>query len=177
MNKIYTGIGSRSTPPKYLDEIRKIAEVLSNKDWILRSGGAEGADTAFEEGVECTCGAYFKKDCDCKEVYLPWKNFNKNKSTFFDVSEEALKMAEKYHPAWKYLSRGARLLHARNCYQVLGMKLNKPSDIIICYTKDGAGKGGTGQALRIAKDYNIPIIDLGGKTSESESLLNEILNE
>lgn len=45
-------------------------------------------------------------------------------------------------------------------YQVLGYDLKTPSDMVICWTKDGGASGGTGQALRIAKDYNIPIYNL-----------------
>lgn len=51
-------------------------------------------------------------------------------------------------------------LHARNCYQVLGADLRTPTQFVICWTPRGSGEGGTGQALRIAKAYNIPIFDL-----------------
>ncbi len=186
--KIYTGIGSRSTPPKYLNEIRKIAEILGNNHWCLRSGGADGADSAFEEGSDKCIWPW--SNHQHKEIYLPWKNFNQNKSVLYlyhtlntgneanvETTTKAFELAAKYHPGWKALSRGAKLLHARNSFQVLGHDLKTPSKVIICYTYKGHGKGGTGQALRIAKDYKIPIIDLGGVTTDSQKLLNEMLNE
>jgi len=186
MVKFYTGIGSRSTPPKYLAEIKIIAETLGNKHWCLRSGGAEGADTAFEEGSKNALWIW--SDRKSSEIYLPWKNFNNNKSPLYlpdqifsdkqrsiEITCTAFEIAAKYHPGWKHLSRGGKLLHARNSFQVLGHDLKTPSSLIICYTYMGHGKGGTGQALRIAKDYCIPIIDLGNKTPEVEKQLADLL--
>jgi hypothetical protein len=48
----------------------------------------------------------------------------------------------------------------RNTYQVLGADLNMPADVVVCWTVDGKASGGTGQAMRIAKDYAIPIVNL-----------------
>lgn len=100
------------------------------------------------------------------EVYLPWKGFNKNiKSEHIELDspkEWAFDMAKEFHPNWYACKWGAKALHARNTHQVLGAATEGPkSDIIICWTKDGKGQGGTGQALRIANNFNIPIYDLG----------------
>jgi hypothetical protein len=59
------------------------------------------------------------------------------------------------------LSEAVRKLMARDTHQILGQDCNTPVDFAVCYTKAGAGKGGTGQALRIAEDYQISVIDLG----------------
>lgn len=45
----YTGIGSRETPQEIQNLMFKIAQKLDSK-YILRSGGADGADLAFEKG-------------------------------------------------------------------------------------------------------------------------------
>jgi hypothetical protein len=50
---------------------------------------------------------------------------------------------------------------ARNAMQILGPKLNHPADLVITWTEMGLRKGGTGQALRIAEEYSVPIINLG----------------
>lgn len=150
-NQIYTGIGSRETPQEVLELMKLIAKWSAKDGWTLRSGGANGADSAFEEG----CGL------GLKEIYLPWKGFNGNASPWYDPDEDALNLAARYHPAWEKCSREARLFHARNCYQVLGLGLDKPSNCVVCYTHKGEGKGGTGQAIRIAKAYNIKVFDLG----------------
>ena len=71
MNKYYTGVGSRETPKDVLDLMEKIAYKLSKKGWILRSGGAEGADSAFFQG----CEKY--SSTPIAEIYIPWNGFNK----------------------------------------------------------------------------------------------------
>ena len=101
-----------------------------------------------------------KSITDESEIYLPWEKFNGNRSRFFYLSQEAYKIAEHYHPAWNKLSDAGKKLMARNTYQVLGYDLKTPSEMIICWTKDGKDQGGTSQAIRIARDYNIPVINL-----------------
>lgn len=162
MNKIYAGIGSRTCPQEVLSEMTRIASVLAKEEFTLRSGGAPGADTAFEVGCDKANGK--------KEIYLPWKNFNKNLSTRIGVCDEALNLAAKYHPMWKIqLPYSVRVLIARNGYQILGQNLCDPCDFVICYTSDGASShlertkntGGTGQGISIASANNIPIFNLG----------------
>ena len=76
---IYTGIGSRKTPPFMCWVMTKLAQDLCAKQALLRSGGAGGADTAFEDGADWR-----------KEVYLPWKGFNGNESKLYIGSGELL---------------------------------------------------------------------------------------
>lgn len=149
----YAGIGSRETPPDILALMTKIAVSLAKSGHILRSGGADGADSAFEAGA------------NEKEIYLPWLGFNGNPSKLLP-SKEAFIMAEKFHPAWHKCSHAARKLHARNCHQVMGKDLKTPSAFIICWTKGALGGGGTGQAIRIAKAHDIPVHDLADKNTE-----------
>ena len=151
--KYYTGIGSRNTPEEILKVFENIARYLSTQDFILRSGAADGADSAFEKGCDKNLGK--------KEIYLPWKEFNNSNSTLIVSDPFAFELAKKYHPYWQNLNPGVKKLQARNSHQVLGQDLNTPSEFIICYTKNGKGQGGTGQALRIAKDYQIKIFDAG----------------
>jgi len=132
--------------------MREIAGYLFNKfGYILRSGAADGADAAFESGVPSAAHT---------EIYLPWRGFNNHPSPLFTVDEEATKLAENYHPAWDSLSPITRLLMIRNGYQVLGKNLNDPVEFIVCWTPGGKIKGGTGQALRIAKAFNIPVFNM-----------------
>jgi len=147
--KYYAGIGSRETPPDVLRQMTKIANRLHELNYWLRSGGANGADLAFEDGAQ-----------NKKEIYLPWKGFNKSNSEFFEVSKEALELSSQFHPYWHNLKEYARLLHGRNAYQVLGKDLKTPSDFIICWTKGGKEIGGTAQAIRIAKYFKIKVYNL-----------------
>lgn len=161
----YAGIGSRETPKDVLIVFEKVAAFLSNNGFILRSGGAEGADKAFEIGCDGVNGK--------KEIYLPWKGFEGSNSDLIVNNPKAFKIAKQFHPYWYNLSQGAQKLQARNSHQVLGEDLNTPSKFIICWTKNGNGSGGTGQAIRIAKYWNIPIFD-AGKYKDVDEMRREL---
>lgn len=138
IERFYAGIGSRETPFMVLNLMTGLAQTFLRAGLTLRSGGAAGADRAFEDGAE-----------DKKQIFLA-----------SDVDQAALDLAAKFHPAWGRCSPYAKLLHARNGYQVLGRDLKTPSEFVCCWTKDGGPTGGTGQALRIAAAYHIPIFNL-----------------
>jgi hypothetical protein len=154
----YAGIGSRETPPAIQQIMRIIAAELGSRGWVLRSGHAEGADIAFEYGA-------FGRP---KEIYLPWKGFNGGQvgkdGAIIPESlgnyKQAMTYAEHFHPAWEKCSNGAKALHTRNIYQILGQDLNTPVKCVVCWTKDGKSSGGTGQALRLAEYLEIPIFNL-----------------
>jgi hypothetical protein len=157
--RYYAGIGSRQTPEPILKVMEQIGKFLAERGWILRSGGADGADSAFERGCDAGQGK--------KEIYLPWKGFNNNSSDLFlkshhlkGTKEKAFEIASQYHPVWEQLSYGAQCLMARNVYQVLGQDLATPVSMVICYNLGGFTHGGTSQAMRIARDRAIPIFRL-----------------
>ncbi len=151
MTKYYAGVGSRETPLDVPVLMTKIARWLDRRDYVLRSGGTDGADTAFAEGATH------------KEIFLPWEGFNGLRgSPKIDsrAALEAMKIAEHFHPAWNRCSDAAKRLHTRNVYQILGDDLHTSSEFVVCWTKDGKASGGTGQALRIAAAEQIPIFNL-----------------
>ena len=143
----YAGIGSRKTPQSILTQMTGIAAQLQTLGYTLHSGGADGADSAFEAGVSN----------NAKKIFLPWRGFNGNNSSLFTIPQIAFTIAEKFHPAWHKCSQGAKKLHARNCQQILGPECATPVDFVICWHN---GTGGTTQACRIAAALQIPIINL-----------------
>ena len=157
-DKFVTGVGSRDVDDVGKARVIEIAKLLHEAGYILRSGGADGCDTLFEKNMPN------KKN----EIYLPWKGFNDNKSPLFDISKEAVKMAATVHPKYYSLSLGPQKLHARNTYQVLGKKLDHPSDLLVCWTPDGCRSeksssietGGTRTAIVLADRNNVPIYNL-----------------
>lgn len=158
-SRYYAGIGSRTTPADVLTTMQRIASRMANAGWTLRSGGAQGADTAFQQGCTAVNG--------WMQIFLPWPGFNGIPATagiYPFVDEAALQLAAQFHPNWAACSAGARKLHARNCYQILGPNLATPVDLVLCWTPHGSGSGGTGQALRIAHHHGIPVHDLGHPT-------------
>ena len=178
MNKVYAGIGSRKTPAEVCAAFANLAGRLGKAGWTLRSGRALGADSAFEAGARSVRGS-------C-EIYLPnMHNYTSIEQVVHANSEDVMKgasyldevtgsvlgckiIARLLHPNGKYLSPHALELHARNTYQIIGQDLNSPVNVVICWTEGARGEGGTGQALRLAKMLNIPIIDYGMYTDPSK---------
>lgn len=167
MRGYYTGVGSRTTPIQTCEVIMELATYLANEGWVLRSGGAQGADAAFEIGCSRVSGQ--------KEIFLPWKTFNGNGSLLHSPTNEAIEIAKKHHPSFKYLSRASQLLMSRNTHQVLGLDLKSPSTFFVCWTPDGCETsstrkkttGGTGQAISVATTHSIPIFNLKNKNCMS----------
>lgn len=150
MLKFYAGIGSRQTPPDMLQSMSKIAALMAEKGYVLRSGGAQGADLAFEQGAGLA-----------KRIYLPWIGFAPEG---IPCGDDPLlqEIAKRYHPAWDKLSRGGRALMTRNAAQIsgFGSEGGIRSEFVVCWTPLGKGGGGTGQAIRHALDLGIPVFDL-----------------
>lgn len=163
-NRYYAGIGSRQTPPNILKEMTLLASQLEERGWWLRSGGAAGADEKFAEGVK-----------EKVEIWLPWEGFVKKPNpshTYYVISQDdwdVFDSVEKYHPKPETLSKAGRYLVARNFRQCVG---NPNSEFVVCWTPDGKVVGGTGQALRISKSYNIPIFNMF--FDSREDILNKI---
>ena len=140
VGNIYAGIGSRETPKEILELMTLAAKAFADKGFTLRSGGAIGADVAFEKGCGTNKQIFRAKDC----------------------TEAAKEMTSKYHPAWDKCNDYARNLHGRNCQILLGRDVTNPEPVkfVLCWTKDGKDTGGTGQAIRIATDMGIPVYNL-----------------
>lgn len=144
--RCWTGVGSRSTPPEILTFMWVIAQYLQREGFTLRSGGAKGADSAFESGA------------------------GPNKEIFYakDACQAAMAIAAQFHPAWGACSDYPKKLHGRNAFQVLGRHLSSPSEFLICWTPDGCkshatrtrATGGTGTAISIADAYGVPVYNL-----------------
>lgn len=159
--KYYTGIGSRSTPDHILKLMVKIGKYLALKGYVLRSGGASGADTAFEIG--CDLG---KGD---KDIFIPWVGFNgRTEGIVPKVTTEIMKEVSELHPAWDRCSEGARKLHCRNYFQVNGIKGELGSSFIVCWTPKGKEVGGTAMAMKLGKRRDIPIINLANPNALKE---------
>jgi predicted Rossmann fold nucleotide-binding protein DprA/Smf involved in DNA uptake len=64
--KYYAGIGSRETPKDICLYMTAIAKRLASLGYTCNSGGADGADSAFERGAVIN-----------RQIFLPWDGFNK----------------------------------------------------------------------------------------------------
>lgn len=158
--KTYSGIGSRSTPPEIIEQMKDIAILAFENDYCLNSGGADRADLAFETAVDEVNG--------CMNIFLPWPNFNNNHSNFKRPKPEAYTIAAEIHPAWQFLKPQGQALIARNMHQIHGWNLKSPVDFVCCWTQDGleshenysVRSGGTGAAIALASLNDIPVFNL-----------------
>lgn len=151
---IFAGIGSRKTPERVLAQMTRLGQWALKMDHTVRSGHADGADWAFEQGAQEACDAF-----------IPWPGFNKHLVSGANLivppfDDDYYALVQKYHPAPHRLTPGARKLMARNSCQILGLHLNAPSDAVVCWTPGGVVTGGTGQAIRMAEDHGIPVINM-----------------
>ena len=159
--KFFCGVGSRETPQFIQELFTWIAQELTNSGYILRSGGAPGADMAFEKGASK------------KQIWLPWLGFNGNDSSYVYSKELTIDIVQlvinKQH--WDRLSEAGKKLHCRNVHQVLGNLIDEPiSDFVICWTKNAEIVGGTATAIKLANKFDIPVFNFG-KCKDHEDLL------
>ena len=144
---VYAGIGSRETPQDVLALMTKVAKRLDELGYTLHSGGAAGADKAFEKGATK------------KRIFLALQATN---------DDRAQALVDEVHPFPSALRQYPRDLMARNAYQVFGKELDAPVDFVVCWTPDGVEHheqrkqrtGGTGQALSLASLKGIPVVNM-----------------
>jgi hypothetical protein len=138
----------------------ELAKELESRGYTLRSGGAQGADTAFEKGVS-----------NKKEIFPGGQK----------AGERELKIAREIHPNPQALDNSKNPafvwnLMARNTNQVFGKNLDVPVDFVIAwtqdaltdYTKRSIKSGGTGQAIDMASRKGIPVINLANPNWRQE---------
>jgi hypothetical protein len=158
----YAGIGSRDITLGEMLTIGSVSALLSKMNMLLYSGNAPGADQCFQKSCNKKC-----------VVFLPWSGFEQS---VFDYTTDSVKYFVmgrskpgldsiiKYHPRPASLSTGAQALMARNWHQIQGVPPEFPQVkfVVCCATPKGNGEveGGTGQAVRIANDLKIPVINI-----------------
>ena len=156
----YTGVGSRETPKEICDLITRVAAKLSSLGWVVRTGGAQGADEAFLAG------------CNGRtENFIPWKGFGQYGGQIpnLDANWQHLQQIPDLNPMIyrretrsldKY--KGFWKLQARNVSQVLGLNLDSPSKFCILYapvTSTGV-TGGTNTAYQVAMANGVECFNL-----------------
>lgn len=175
-NFYFTGVGSRNISEEEWETIKAVSAWIVSQGGILRSGKAEGSDSAFEQGVEESV------EPSSKEIYIPWEGAGMNQipthdkvfvldkpsSVNYALSiEHVLSVMDQQH--WDNLKQGGKKLHQRNTHQVLGQDLENPAPslfLLACAdnTRNGDVKGGTATAWKLAKKFNVPCLNIRGKS-------------
>lgn len=169
----YAGIGSRTTPNDVLEDMETIGAMLASKGYILRSGGAGGADEAFESGCNSV-------DPKLKEIWIPWRSYSKDedRSRIFYKTDwrDFHEIVSNYHPNWNACNDAVKSLHCRNLMIITGdfelssEVIDTKCGFVVCYTPKGSLVGGTAVGIRIAEDLGIPVYNLG-----TEGMLEKLL--
>lgn len=197
----YTGIGSRNTPPEILGVMEDAGFRFARMGFVLRSGKANGADAAFQKGVQ---NFFYSVDKQPKEehtvgraeIYIPWNGFKGDPilQDWWDISlpyidslfPEEVKardeLVAELHPNVEALRKkpGAYALHSRNVHQVLGPNLSqkRPSSFCIYYAGEdekGNPKGGTATAVNLCKMCGVRTLNL--LHSKNIEVLHSFLND
>ena len=183
-NMAYAGIGSRETPKEVLALMTKEATWLEGKGYKLQTGYKrkqangklveEGADKAFSDGTKN------------KELFGPDMANAKTRSVAEEIHPNLKGMWSSVYNKWvskvgkdkaTEYADGAIGLQERNTFQVFGAKLDTAVDFVLFYaeeTKDPMRpKGGTGQAVEMARRKGIPTINMANKDWRKE--LTEVI--
>ncbi len=168
----YAGIGSRHTPVHVLEAMTTIASELGAAGWRLRTGGAEGADSAFAAGAPD----------GTTELWLPWRGYNGLHGRHCHVLDRtaaarAESIVSKVHRGWHRLSQGSRKLHARNAAIIHGGSLADPVDAVVCWTPNGVPVGGTATGIHMAERARIPVLNLARLSGEGALARMRALHE
>ena len=102
---------------------------------------------------------------------------NKNLSIIMNQAKinEIEQIAASIHPAWHNCNEWARGMHMRNVHQILGYNLDYPVDAVVTWVKEdayGNPRGGTSTAIKLAREYGIPVFNLN--TPDVQKVLYEI---
>ena len=196
-NMTYAGIGSRETSIDIQKEMYKIAKELESLGYVGQGGGAIGADKAFEGAnqpweKEDGTVAGTKEFTRSKSNVTKWAKYSdgKNIASKFvvfkssDSNDKVRNIAKEIHPKKQKLSEKDGLdLHARNTFQVFGKNLDTPVDFVLFYAQEQKDsirpKGGTGQAVEMARLKGIPTINMADKNwrEQLDNVLNKKDNE
>jgi ribA/ribD-fused uncharacterized protein len=133
----------------------------------LRSGAADGADSAFQDGVSSPLSMQICRPENEADRQMPAGYYVITGSK----AREAERMALRLHPAPDVLRRDdqtwARQLHTRNMFQVDGPNLDQPARFLLAIARtvdaEGVPEGGTRTAWLRAQEENIPHFNLANE--------------
>ncbi len=160
--KSYVGTGNRDTPEVVLKQMHQLAAELSQFGYVLRSGGLDGPDLAFEAGSKET------------ELHLPWRDFNQRKAFSYFNGPENKVLAKMFQPTFDGLKPAIQAFLCKNVRCIMGKDLKSPARFIVIWSTDGAehsrdivqATGAMAHLIKIASAMKIPVFNLGKQGAE-----------
>jgi predicted NAD-dependent protein-ADP-ribosyltransferase YbiA (DUF1768 family) len=166
----YGAVGSRSLPRNH--PLARLAEGtaarLERLGYVQYSGGADGADRAFERGVSKSTN---------KIVFRPEYDRDKQLPAGYMVidgpkAREARSIAMAVTSDFTKLDQWGQDLHTRNAFQVLGPDLKRPVEFLLAIPKAEPPERvrGTRATMAMAAANGIEVIDLTNRDQRREFL-------
>jgi len=164
-NLYYAGIGARITPEPILNLMTKAASALEVKGYTLRSGGAQGADWAFQKGVR-----------NDMHIYIPWSGFQgmvecavtpyvRDINRVNNLSQATMYAQNTWESRgrnWHSLKSSIKNMMIRNSCQIIGINGEVKSHFVLCWCPviNNIPQGGTAQAIAFAEAMGVPVLNM-----------------
>jgi len=185
----YAGIGSRETPANVLSQMTELAKELERR-YTLNTGKTFPATESYDKKVYDERKKESEKlsKLHGNQVGLDEEGADRafsagtSKKNLFGVTgvigNREMKVMEEIHPNPSALKSGGKKLMARNTNQIFGENLDTPVDFVLFYAEETSNplrpKGGTGQAVEMARRKGIPTINMANPNWREE--LDKVLN-
>lgn len=156
-----------------LGSFLKVAKVLASRGYTFRYNGS--SEDKLQNSILALDGMV-------SEIYLPWKNINKNISspTLAYPTETAYRMAAALHKSFAKLPASVRAILASDIHSMLGKECNSPVDLLLAHSPCGSEKfvkeqdfkklGYLSFYLSITKATAVPVFNL-----QKEDAINRIV--
>lgn len=177
--RYYTGVGSRDITQEEYRLLKQIGTRMSELGYWLRSGAADGSDSAFQHG------ACYDQEIKT-EIWIPWKSFQSELQqgtpyvNYYIPTKDMFETARNFFiekkiiPWYDNMPQGPKALHGRNYYQVVGFPSENNLSKVCIYCADESRKGdvagGTRSAVMVARYFSIPTYNIRIKEQKEELL-------
>jgi hypothetical protein len=163
--KAYAVTGNKECPPHILGRVKNIVSKLDKANFVLRTGGLEGAEETAETSVTNQLNI---------ELHLPWKEFAGKTSKFMYSNELVKGIAKIFQPSFDTLPLPVQGFLSKNVRLVYGKDGKSPAMFVVVYSEDGAESpsektpktGNILHVLSLAAATHIPIFNLGKPDAE-----------
>ena len=111
---VYAGFGAENAPPEVAQLMTEVGEELAYQDFLLRSGGAQGSDEAFENGARLIGGR--------RRIYLHTDGLRERQDgvdqATADIPERAFQVVKEHRAGWNTLTEAEQRHYTReNFYE------------------------------------------------------------
>ena len=138
--RAYAGFGSWNTPAHIVVVIESLGRALAEAGWTLRTGGAAGAESAFERGCDAVGG---RKELVGRPA---------------DIESASAQFWPETLLPWAQLSANTRALLAQSACQILGPDLDAPAKFLAYWKSTDGRSFEIDHALQIAAAHAVPCV-------------------